>query len=179
MLRSLVAALYAPINSLVNFRQGFFYRQSNFTQVILYVFFSSGYYCPSGQTVRNPSAFECPAGHLCITGSSTYRKCPSGSYQDEVRQSTCKTCLEGFYCDNSLGPIVNVTQYDCPVGHYCPNGTQTATEWPCPAGTFNNGTGLRSASECLPCLGEFLLLHVFPVMLKEILQFISLETHLL
>lgn len=76
----------------------------------------TGYYCPEGQTVRQPSAYECPAGHKCPIGSSIYQLCPSGTYQDEVRQSSCKECPAGFYCDNTLGAIVNYTLFVCPEG---------------------------------------------------------------
>ena len=113
-----------------------------------------GYYCPEGQIVRNPSAYLCSAGYFCQTGSPSETLCPSGSYQDEAGQSTCKNCPEGFYCDSSVGPIVNYTLYSCPEGHYCPNGTKVATEFPCPAGTFTNQTGLGSDSECSDCLGK-------------------------
>jgi hypothetical protein len=41
-------------------------------------------------------------------------------------------------------------------GHYCPNGTKVSNQYPCPAGTFNNGTGLRWDTECSACQG---LLH--------------------
>lgn len=38
----------------------------------------------------------------------------------------------------------------CPVGHYCP--AQTQEPKPCPAGSFNNKTGLVAEVECQPCL---------------------------
>ena len=78
--------------------------------------FMIGFYCPGGQIVGNPSSYECPAGYFCKAGSSTYTICPSGTYQDLTGQSTCKTCLEGFYCDNSNGPITNYTLSVCPSG---------------------------------------------------------------
>lgn len=84
-----------------------------YLSVLLYF---TGYYCPQGQTVRNPSPYECPAGYYCPTGSSVQTLCPAGTYQDEVGQSVCKECPEGFYCDSSLGPIVNYTIYVCPEG---------------------------------------------------------------
>ena len=76
----------------------------------------SGYYCPDGQTVRDPSPYECPAGYFCVQGSSTYTLCASGYYNDEVRQSACKDCPQGFYCNSALGPILNYTLYECPEG---------------------------------------------------------------
>ena len=41
----------------------------------------------------------------------------------------------------------------CPSGHYCPAGTQLATQYPCPAGTFNNVTLARDVADCVPCPG--------------------------
>ena len=44
------------------------------------------------------------------------------------------------------------------LGHFCPNGTVSATQHPCAAGTYNDGYGLRSQSECIPCLGMLKML---------------------
>ena len=44
-----------------------------------------------------------------------------------------------------------VTPKDCPAGFYCPNGTQTDRENPCPVGTYSNTTGLESLAECRDC----------------------------
>ncbi|XP_023933458.1 uncharacterized protein LOC106181652, partial [Lingula anatina] len=114
-----------------------------------------GYYCPGGQSVSNPNGLECPAGYYCPLGSSTFRICPSGTYQDWTQQSYCKWCPPGYYCDNSIEAVVNYTAYVCPQGHYCPNATQSSTENPCPIGTFNNGTGLGADTECSPCSGGY------------------------
>lgn len=79
-----------------------------------------GYYCPEGQTVRNPSPYECDPGYYCTVGSSIQTICQSGQYQDEAGQSSCKDCPVGFYCDNSLGPITTPSNYPCPEGmYYC------------------------------------------------------------
>jgi len=79
-------------------------------------FHFSGYYCPKGQTVRNPNSYQCPVGYYCPTGSEIYQLCGSGMYQDQTRQWECKLCPEGFYCDNALAPIVNYTLFSCPEG---------------------------------------------------------------
>ena len=44
-----------------------------------------------------------------------------------------------------------VTPKDCPAGFYCPNGTKTARENPCPVGTFSNTTRVDYISECRLC----------------------------
>lgn len=58
-----------------------------------------------------------------------------------VLQDACKTCPAGYYCD---GTLQNDTVCDhgvqnpviCPEGHYCLSDTTSATDHPCPAGTF-------------------------------------------
>ncbi|KAI0228985.1 hypothetical protein LSAT2_020568 [Lamellibrachia satsuma] len=118
-------------------------------------FCSPGFYCPEGQTVPDPNEYPCPLGYFCVEGSPSPQICPSGTYQDEMRSSACKECPAGFYCDNALAAVVNYTLFECPEGYYCPNGTRSATQYACPAGTFNNHTGLRWEEECLPCTGGF------------------------
>lgn len=45
---------------------------------------------------------------------------------------------------------------DCPAGYYCPPGTQSPTQHPCPTGTFRERPGALSAKDCRPCLaGQF------------------------
>lgn len=87
-----------------------------FVIIIIIIFLSTGYYCPEGQTVRNPSSYECPSGYYCPTGSSVPTLCDSGYYQDMVRQALCKECPAGFYCDNSVGNITSYSSYVCPEG---------------------------------------------------------------
>ena len=74
------------------------------------------------------------------------------------RQSSCKLCPEGYFCDGTLQDDDQCSHgvqnpQPCPAGHYCPNGTKYDTEHPCPSGTYNNGTKLKSADECTPCPG--------------------------
>ncbi|RUS80256.1 hypothetical protein EGW08_011985, partial [Elysia chlorotica] len=114
-----------------------------------------GYYCPEGQTVRNPSPYLCSPGHYCTVGSSIEAVCPSGQYQDLDGEASCKTCPQGYYCDNAGGGVTTPASYVCPEGHYCPNGTRYSTEFPCPAGSFNNITGLEADTDCFACLGGY------------------------
>jgi hypothetical protein len=43
------------------------------------------------------------------------------------------------------------TLNDCPAGFYCPAGSTTPT--PCNAGTYNDQTNMKAASDCKPCPG--------------------------
>ena len=107
---------------------------------------------------------QCPFGFYCPTGSAVPANCPAGGYQDEPGQGACKSCPGGYYCDPgerclySSAVLVdafttaNFTQPAvCPAGHFCPNGTRYATEFPCPNGTFSNWTQLWAAAGCTPC----------------------------
>ena len=112
-----------------------------------------GFYCHEGETSAQPADKKCPYGHYCPRGSSTWQRCPPGTYSNHPGQYVCKVCPAGHYCDYDAA---NLTDYIvpeiCPAGHFCPNGTRMATQFPCPVGTFHNETGLRSSDECPPCL---------------------------
>lgn len=112
---------------------------------------SPGYYCPPGQASPTPNAHVCPLGHFCVGGKGSPEICPRGQFQNLLQQISCKQCSAGFYCDNSAGPIGNLTGRQCVAGHYCLVGTGTATQYPCPLGTFLNTTGASSQSQCISC----------------------------
>lgn len=57
----------------------------------------------------------------------------------------------GYYCDVADAPISDYTVYPCPVGHYCMNGTEFSTQFPCPAGTYNPSERLEREGQCLDC----------------------------
>ena len=112
---------------------------------------TEGYYCPGGQTTATPRSLECTQGHYCPTGSIAPTRCPSGSYQDEVGKWNCKGCPAGYFCDNTMSPVVLFNSSECPTGHYCPENTTIANANPCPVGKFNNETGKTLLSDCQPC----------------------------
>ncbi|KAI0228982.1 hypothetical protein LSAT2_020565, partial [Lamellibrachia satsuma] len=91
----------------------------------------------------------------CSIGSHEPIRCLSGTYQDETAQALCKTCPAGFFCDNTFAPVVLFNDSHCPEGYYCPLGTEYATQFRCPRGTFANYTGLQNVSDCQPCPGGF------------------------
>lgn len=118
-----------------------------------------GFYCPSGS--KHNATVMCPKGASCPSGSGLPQNCSAGEYQDEVGQFKCKRCPAGHFCD----PFANVTgicqSYEnrtgviypsrCTAGNYCPIGTKTERQFPCPVGTFSNKTGLEKYSDCTPC----------------------------
>jgi hypothetical protein len=87
----------------------------------------------------------CPPGSYCPIGSASPIPCAPGTYNTVAGQSQCMSCPSGYHC------VANSIYFeDCPRGYYCPNGTKFATEFPCPAGTYNNETNRKSLSDCLP-----------------------------
>ncbi|XP_028665392.2 signal peptide, CUB and EGF-like domain-containing protein 1 [Erpetoichthys calabaricus] len=109
----------------------------------------AGYYCPPGQQLS--TAYICPTGHYCPEKSPKPLICASGSYQPLQAQASCTPCDAGYYCDNRQGPVSDITLYPCPRGYFCLAGTQFATQFGCPLGTFSPQKGLQDSSGCLPC----------------------------
>lgn len=57
----------------------------------------------------------------------------------------------GYYCDNSIEAIGDLTNYTCPLGQYCPGQTEYGNQYPCPSGTFNNRSGMVNETDCQQC----------------------------
>ena len=55
-------------------------------------------------------------GHYCLQGSIEPLRCISGEYQDEIGQSECKDCPQGYFCDNVYEPVVLYNDSYCPTG---------------------------------------------------------------
>ena len=111
-----------------------------------------GYYCPAGQSVPTPYDYLCPVGYYCLANSATPSVCPSGEYQNELGQWTCKDCPQGYYCDSTTSAVGNLTNFACPGGYYCPTKTEYYNQYACPSGTFNNMTHRVEIGDCQPCL---------------------------
>lgn len=109
---------------------------------------SAKFYCPPGERLDKQNS--CTKGHFCEEGSPAPVKCPSGTYQDEIQQDSCKLCPAGYFCDSS-NDLSDFSSYNCPNGFYCPNGTRYATEFGCPNGTHGNGTNLFHPDQCVKC----------------------------
>ncbi|KAL8427177.1 hypothetical protein Efla_006804 [Eimeria flavescens] len=105
-------------------------------------------------SIKDPQVF---ISEIIVTGTSSSgpadpTPCPRGWYQELMAQTSCKICLEGYYCaDSSVAP-----ELQCPEGHFCPEGTFDGGEHPCPLGTYNGEKGAKTASECITCpAGQF------------------------
>ncbi|CEM36103.1 unnamed protein product [Vitrella brassicaformis CCMP3155] len=106
-----------------------------------------GYYCPAGTNESSPAAYECTAGYKCPAGSAFPIPCEEGTYQDTAGMGFCNDCPGGGkYC-----PLASIDPLDCPAGHFCPNKTASATQFPCPPGTYNNLTSQETWHSCIEC----------------------------
>ncbi|KAG8141531.1 hypothetical protein E2320_007142, partial [Naja naja] len=56
--------------------------------------------------------------------------------------------IQRYFCLQNSSSLVNS---QCPVGHYCPPGTRSENQFPCPQGTYNPNIGISNLSLCLPC----------------------------
>ena len=116
----------------------------------------AGFYCSSRSPIAAPVGEsygdECPTGTYCPVGSDAPILCAAGTYNNETRQSSCRTCPAGFYCQ------INTTQpVSCPEGYFCLEGQGEAYTYPCDAGKFNNLTERYQASHCQSCLPGYVL----------------------
>ncbi|XP_032694159.1 neurogenic locus notch homolog protein 3-like [Lontra canadensis] len=117
-----------------------------------------GWFCPRASVSGHSPGTLCPVGHSCPPGSLEPQLCPPGQYQDEPGQSLCKICPAGKFCSFRIQrPGARPTwPVNCPPGYYCPLGTWSPTQHPCPRGTFREWPGACSAKDCRPCpAGQF------------------------
>lgn len=127
------------------------------TDTSTYIACVIGYYCPLN--TRYATEYPCPEGTygdtVSNTQSSDCKPWPAGYYCDQKGQTAySKKILAGYY-STSTGQIiakpsdVSNVKGRCETGNYCPEGSSSLT--PCPAGTYNDGRGSTSLSDCQPC----------------------------
>ena len=134
----------------------------------------AGYYCPDDRDfteATNGKLIECPENFYCPQGSEEPTECPDGTYRPlthlGVDEGSCQKCDPGNYCETGENPKTcssgficlwgalqsdpddGITGYECPPGHYCPEGA-LAPE-PCPAGKYADSRGASSEGECDEC----------------------------
>ena len=134
-----------------------------------------GHFCITGS---NP--LPCPMGYYCPEGTGhIWQACPAGTFSGATglaNVTECTQCTGGYYCEttNQTTPTApcdagyfcrvgsdsktpsGSTAGDanvCPIGHYCPSGTDNPAA--CPAGTFNNQTGIPDLASCQYCLDGY------------------------
>jgi hypothetical protein len=117
---------------------------------------TDGYLCETGEITPTPAGKTCSNGFICNPGRELAAlhhniPCPAGyKYKSGGTQGSrltiCEDCPTGSYC-----PAGSAVATTCPAGFYCPLNTKYLTEYPCPRGTFNSGTGGTSIAICSPC----------------------------
>lgn len=120
---------------------------------------SPGLPCPAGtfggymSGKTDPSqCLTCPPGNYCPEGSDIPTPTPVGYFnplQGIDSLDGVQLCPPKFYCPNE--GMTNYLGYPCAPGYYCPAGTTTQTEFPCPAGTYNDRVDVHNVIHCLPC----------------------------
>ncbi|XP_028816958.1 zonadhesin [Denticeps clupeoides] len=115
----------------------------------------AGFYCTEDESIHSGPQ-TCSPGHMCPAGSSAQIPCVPGTYQSQPGQAVCVHCPAGFYCAGSVNPVTEDTEgthtpAPCPKGHFCPPGTKSGMEFPCPAGTYSDQEGIANNSQCTPC----------------------------
>jgi len=115
----------------------------------------AGWSCPLRGMVSYLN-YTCVPGHYCPAGSNNVYAfpCPPGTFTDEfdaIRSEDCTTCPAGSACLSGTGGISGLQPVACAKGHYCPPGTQYATQYPCPQGTFTSAANLEREEDCTIC----------------------------
>ena len=128
-----------------------------------------GTFCP--ERSKQPTVCT-PGNYNPDFGRSVCSACPSGTFQELSRSTTCKACEAGAFCGKQMedqgapaptecvaGTYSNATNLssseqctNCLAGFYCEKG---ATEpRPCPEGSVGGGTNLVAEVFCTTCPGE-------------------------
>ena len=106
----------------------------------------AGYFCPgySGANVPANRVALSSAAQPCTAfagkSSTVYNGicgCPPGTFSSNVSLAIpgeCTVCPDKFYCVGAQSSLSGV----CGVGHFCPNGTSSPTEFPCSAGALHH-----------------------------------------
>jgi hypothetical protein len=131
---------------------------------------NAGYYCRASATTPSPSGSGtnygvCPVGHYCPLATGDPFQCPPGTFNPNsgsTSDAACQTCTQGYYCSQ---PGLSAVEGPCPVGYYCPAGTDV--KFPttfcvagercpqgsfavdtCPQGTYQNAPRQGICREC-------------------------------
>ena len=130
-----------------------YYCPSNTTADVAQQLCDPGVYCPEGTARRPDFKYDaCDAGYYCEAGSSvaTQDPCPAGTYNPVVglgQQSDCLPCPMGYYCALASTEPTGL----CDPGYFCEEGSTSARQDACPAGTFNSFYGAGSINSCGAC----------------------------
>ena len=111
-----------------------------------------GVVCLEGSSANNVSNNICPLGYYCPDGVSALG-CPTGTFGNKTGltdSAECSICPPGFFCPEGTSGYPR-DELQCPIGHYCLQGTMTMFEHPCPDGTFSTTFSLEREDQCVVC----------------------------
>uniref|UniRef100_H3HB02 TNFR-Cys domain-containing protein n=1 Tax=Phytophthora ramorum TaxID=164328 RepID=H3HB02_PHYRM len=108
--------------------------------------------CLQGTGGTTQTMLDCGAGFFCPNGTahSNQFPCLPGTWSSSTSLSTaaeCDICPKGSYCQGGKSSIDG----NCAPGHYCPLGTYSDSQFPCPSGTYTANTWLFEPSQCDDC----------------------------
>ena len=107
----------------------------------------NGTYCDYGmKSAPDLTRNACPAGYYCPAGTVFPLGCPSGTYNPVQGKDSLSDCISsppGYY---SIANSTHVTG-ECDAGYYCPSGSSSSKEIPCPPRYYRTELGAGSVSE--------------------------------
>ena len=130
----------------------------------------AGNYCPEGTDhLPDHLTLTCPAGYYCPAGTPYLVPCPPGRYNPQTGRSGFSECLlspAGYYV--KVQGAASTTGL-CAAGHFCPLGSTSSTQLPCPNGTYLPNKGGQSLEFCASCVpgGYCPLASVLPTVCPE------------
>ncbi len=112
---------------------------------------SAGYYCEKYASTSATTSV-CPLGYYCPEGTEYPREypCPPGTYGAATQltaESQCTSCPAGKACDGGTNANTNPMKR-CQPGYYCPLGSASPKQTPCPAGTYSTTYEGSTSAAC-------------------------------
>eukprot|EP00826_Nyctotherus_ovalis_P040470 TRINITY_DN3998_c0_g4_i3.p1 TRINITY_DN3998_c0_g4~~TRINITY_DN3998_c0_g4_i3.p1 ORF type:complete len:803 (+),score=116.19 TRINITY_DN3998_c0_g4_i3:2604-5012(+) len=96
------------------------------------------------------SKHGCTEGKYCPEGTLKEIDCPPGTYNPFKGRESIEECIvtpAGHYTSQSGQTVY----HKCDPGHFCLSGSSSATQYPCPAGTFRELDGGATPEDCATC----------------------------
>ena len=112
-----------------------------------------GTFCEAGTSVvPTLTEFPCPAGSYCLTATIEPEPCPAGTYNSLEKMATLEKCEEtpgGYY---TLLGAVSFSENNCSPGYFCPPGSTSSTEVPCPRKFYRSEPNGAEEADCSQCV---------------------------
>lgn len=112
----------------------------------------NGTYCDLGMSVvPDLLRYPCPAGYYCPAGIEFPVPCPAGKYSGSVGQDRLESCVTTPAGQYSIAASTKPNGL-CYPGYYCPAGSSSSIQIPCPARTYRSELGGTSIADCPLCV---------------------------